>query len=93
MKGNSTYKVTNGKLIRIELQAEQNKITSIKVSGDFFMHPEQAIQVLEKQLHNSELDEAKLQEKISSIVEENSVQLFGFKPEDLAKAIMMAVKK
>ena len=92
MKGNSAHKVENGKLIKVRLQSEQGKITEVKIFGDFFMHPEEAIDVLENKLQGSELDEIKLRERIGSILESNSVRVFGFKAKDLAKAIMKAVE-
>lgn len=92
MKGNSVYKVENGKLLKVRLEAEQEKITRVKISGDFFMHPEEAIDALEKELEGTELEESKLREKIGSILESNSVRVFGFKAGDLAKAIMKAVE-
>ncbi len=92
MKGSSVYKVQNGKLLRVSVQEDNGRIAGIKVSGDFFLHPEEGIAVLEKELQGEALDEEKLREKISEIVERNSIQLFGFAAADLAKAIMMAVK-
>ena len=92
MKGNSVYKVENGKLLKVRLESEQGKITGIKILGDFFMHPEEAIAVLEKELQGTELNEGKLAERIASVLESNSVRVFGFKAGDLAKAIMKAVE-
>ncbi len=91
MKGQSVYKVPNGKLVKVSLEAGQGKVKKVKVSGDFFIHPEEAIDALEENLKGVELREDVLEKKILAIVEENSIQLFGFKSKDLAKAIMMAV--
>ncbi len=93
MNNSAVYKVEGGKLIRVSLEAEQGKITSIRIFGDFFLHPEEAIELIEKGLQGAELKEESLIEKITSIVERNSIQLFGFNAGDLAKAIMVAVSK
>ena len=93
MNNSAVYKVEGGKLIKVSLEAEQGKIASIKVFGDFFLHPEEAIELIEKGLQGAELNRETLKKKITSIVERNSIQLFGFKPLDLAKAIMVAVNK
>ncbi len=93
LKGSAIYKVEGGKLLKIALEAEKGKILSIRIFGDFFLHPEEAIELIEKGLQGAELKEESLMEKIDSVVEGNSIQLFGFKAADLAKAIMAAVSK
>ena len=93
MKGKAIYKVEGGKLLKIALEAEKGKILSVRIFGDFFLHPEEAIELIEKGLQGAELNRETLKKKITSIVERNSIQLFGFKPLDLAKAIMVAVNK
>jgi hypothetical protein len=48
------YKVAGGKLLRVKLSldegTESTKIHSITITGDFFMHPEDAIDELEHTL-------------------------------------------
>lgn len=48
------YKVAGGKLLRVQLSlvgdANSRTIESIKITGDFFMHPENAIENLENEL-------------------------------------------
>ena len=92
MKGSSVHKAENGKMLKIALEYEKGKVLGIRISGDFFMHPEESITVLENRLKGTELDEERLGKKAASIVEENSIQLFGFEAKDLAKAIMEAVQ-
>ena len=92
MDGKSIYKAPNGKLVKIELKAGET-IQEVKIMGDFFMHPEEAVEIIEKGLKGMRLDEQKLKERAEEIIEKNSIQVFGFKPEDLAKAIMMAAEK
>ncbi len=92
MDGKSTYKVPDGKLLKIALQAEEARIASVKIRGDFFLHPEESIELLEAGLKGEQLQQEKLMKKIASIVESNSIKLFGFNPADLAKAIMLAAE-
>lgn len=93
MKGISLYKVEGGKMLRLSLEHDGKRVCSVKIAGDFFMHPEESISLLEHGLKGTPLDESSLQERASSIVRENSIQLFGFAPADLAKAVMRAVSK
>lgn len=93
MEGKSMYKVPDGKLLKVHLHAAGGKVKAVRINGDFFLHPEEAIVLLEQGLQGTSLQEEKLKEKIGLIVEGNSIQLFGFRPADLARAIMMAVGK
>jgi lipoate-protein ligase A len=92
MKGQSVHKVLDGKLVKVRLEAEKGKIKSIRISGDFFIHPEEKIEALEKGLAGTELSERALEKRVSELIEGNSMQVFGFKAGDLAKAILMAVQ-
>lgn len=44
------YKVAGGKLLRVRLDAPAGVIAAINITGDFFMHPEEAIEALEQML-------------------------------------------
>jgi lipoate-protein ligase A len=48
----ATRKAPGGKLIHVSLNLDKHCIRSIKITGDFFLHPEEAILDLEKALHN-----------------------------------------
>ncbi|MCX6798878.1 MAG: hypothetical protein NTW59_02150 [Candidatus Diapherotrites archaeon] len=91
--GKSVFKVEGGKLLKISLEHSGCAISSVKIAGDFFLHPEEAVGLIEEGLEGTPLDENTLKNKIEAIVKENSLQLFGFAPADLARAIMMAVKQ
>ncbi|ASJ12273.1 lipoate protein ligase C-terminal domain-containing protein [Thermococcus thioreducens] len=44
-------------LIRIEFDERDGKAEHVKITGDFFMHPEEAVQELEKKLEGHKLEE------------------------------------
>jgi hypothetical protein len=48
--GRVEFKVPGGKLIAAEAEAEGGRIVRVKITGDFFMHPEEAIEELEVSL-------------------------------------------
>ncbi len=85
MKKHIDYKVPNGKLIRLEIDLDGNIIKSIKITGDFFIHPESKIEEIENELKNIKLEnvEAVVRKKIES----EEIKLIGFGPKDLANAI------
>ena len=84
------YKVQGGKLIRVQLSVQADIITQIKITGDFFMHPEELIEDLEKALVGQTLDMKNLTHRIVAFMEKNGVVLLGALPEDFAKCILMA---
>ncbi|WP_258084935.1 lipoate protein ligase C-terminal domain-containing protein [Thermococcus thermotolerans] len=44
-------------LIRIEFDERDGKAEHVKITGDFFMHPEEAVQELERKLEGHKLEE------------------------------------
>ncbi|WP_297092358.1 lipoate protein ligase C-terminal domain-containing protein [Thermococcus sp.] len=44
-------------LIRIEFDEREGIAEHVKITGDFFMHPEEAVQELEKKLEGHKLEE------------------------------------
>jgi len=91
--GKAEYKVKGGKLIRVQLYRRGNKIDKIKITGDFFLHPEDLIEELEKTLLNHPLNETDLTDAIGDLIEQRKAILLGASPEDFAKCIVMAGEK
>lgn len=94
MNSKSIYKIPNGKLLKIFLDYDEknNSIKSISVTGDFFAYPEEAIDIIEKKLIDTKLDESILLEKINSVIKDNNIEFIGLNAEGLAKGILMCLK-
>jgi hypothetical protein len=86
-EGKSILKVPNGKLLKIFLDYEDNKINKIKITGDFFIHPEETIEKLEKTLNGVEFNS--LEKKIDDFFDNEDPQMFGITIDSLKKAIKM----
>ncbi|MBN2067121.1 MAG: hypothetical protein JW744_01495 [Candidatus Diapherotrites archaeon] len=82
------YKVPNGKLVRVRAEFQGELVLALKITGDFFMHPEHGIELVEAAAKGKTLEE--LQGAIERAVEENSITLFGVSPEAIAHAVKMA---
>jgi lipoate---protein ligase len=91
MQSHSIYKVPQGKLLKISLEYDEKKniIIDIRITGDFFAYPEEAIELLEKKLKNTVFDQAELLDKISSLIAENQIEFIGLNAEGLTKGILM----
>lgn len=85
------YKVEGGKLIKVQVSKIGEKIGFVKITGDFFMHPEDLIEDLEKSLLGCPLDEKTITEVIRRFIKDKGVVLLGVSPEDFAKCIIRAV--
>ena len=91
--GKAEYKVKGGKLVKIQLAQRSTRIEKIKITGDFFLHPETLIETLEKALKGRLLHEQDLTEFIDSLLKREKAALLGVAPKDIAKCIMMAGQK
>ena len=68
----------------------EGKITWIKITGDFFLHPEELIEEMERRLIGLQLKEKEISDSIKELIEENKATLLGASPEDFARCIIMA---
>jgi len=89
----SEYKVYGGKLIRVSLTVEAGVIVDLKITGDFFMHPEESIVGLEAHLRGLTVDAASLSEHIEDYLKRNRVEMLGASSKDFATAILRALDK
>lgn len=92
LQGKSVYKVPQGKLLKIFLDfgPADSRINSVKITGDFFLHPENGIELIEKKLRGVRIAEA--EGIVTKAVQENLLQFFGAGPESIALAIKMAAE-
>ena len=81
------------KLLKIELkfQEKTRHIHSIKITGDFFVHPEEAIEILEASLVGIKLEKESLRNKISYILKD--CQLYGFDVDSLTDSIIQCSER
>jgi len=88
LKFKGSYKAA--KLIKISMDVENGVIISIKITGDFFMYPEEAIRGLENALIGASLDVEDLKSRISKFILENNVEIPMISVMDLVNAILSA---
>jgi lipoate-protein ligase A len=84
------YKVPGGKLLAAELGVEGGRLVGVKITGDFFMHPEAAIIELEKALDNIPI--ADLEDNVNRFFKDNDVTLFGVEAGDFVKVVRLALE-
>jgi hypothetical protein len=85
------------KLIKILLEyndqedSKKKIINSIKITGDFFLYPEESLEYLEAQLKGTILDRDMLKEKMDKCLKNS--EAFGFDTESMVAAILGCVAK
>ena len=94
--GRCDRKVEKGKLLRISVTLRSSGgvlvLTGVNVFGDFFMHPEEAIEGLEEAILRSGMDLEERQDGVSSYLSEGGIELFGASPADIALAVQGAIE-
>lgn len=92
-QGKALKKIPGGKLVRVDVDYGE-RIEKCCITGDFFMHPEEALLAVEKCLIGLDLpfDPAAAEEKIEAILHEQQADVVGFTPVDLAALIGEALK-
>ena len=90
MQKKSIYKVPDGKLIKISLDFDESShnINDIQINGDFFVYPEESIQLLEKELVGIIIDRSVINDLIDAFVDKNQIEFIGINAESLTEAIM-----
>jgi lipoate-protein ligase A len=85
------YKVPNGKLICAKIQVNDNRITNLQISGDFFLLPETDLEDLESQLIGMKTDIEAIKIKVTSFFTKQKTTIVGASPEDFAHVINSAI--
>ncbi|MFL6483331.1 MAG: lipoate protein ligase C-terminal domain-containing protein [Nitrososphaera sp.] len=76
------------KLIRINLEysERENTINQIRISGDFFFYPEEALEALEADLIGRKMERDTLKQEIEKSL--GKTEVYGFDSTSLTEAIL-----
>ncbi len=91
--GAAEAKVKGGKLVRVKLAHDGERIEEIRITGDFFVHPEEGLESIEKAIVGLTVAETKeqIQTAIEGTVAAERLLLIGFTPSDLASLVEEAL--
>ncbi|MGD0818525.1 MAG: hypothetical protein ABR986_09055 [Methanomassiliicoccales archaeon] len=78
-------KVPGGKLVRVDAVCEQGVLSKIRITGDFFVHPEEALTSIERDLNAGGLSghEEDLEQRVDAIIIASGAKLVGFGANDI----------
>lgn len=90
------YKVPGGKLVVVDLASVEGRLRDVRVSGDFFLEPDHALDVINGALVGRPADssEAALADAIRDALGDafgDGAALFGITPEGVAIAVHRAL--
>ena len=85
MEKHIDYKVKNGKLLRIRIKLEKGIIKDIKITGDFFIYPEESIFEIEKVLKGINIKNVK--DVLDKTIKSKKIRVIGFGSKDVVKAL------
>ncbi|MDE1823498.1 MAG: hypothetical protein KGI00_05470 [Candidatus Micrarchaeota archaeon] len=93
MEGYAEYKVPDGKLVSVKV-TYSDRIESLQILGDFFIHPEESLTDIENIFINMDVNETegRITEMIRGIVIAKKIEMIGVTPEAIAKTTKMAIK-
>jgi hypothetical protein len=89
------YKVPNGKLLKLFVSFNEDSgdpiISDIKLTGDFFIYPEEKITLIEDFFKGQNLNQLSEQKsELEKLLEEHQVELFGIDIESIFLTILKA---
>ncbi len=77
-------------MVRVRLTERDGRIETLKISGDFFLVPEESLSKLEKMLVDTRIDEGELKLLVDRFFRGTQAQGLGVSADDFVKAILAA---
>lgn len=86
------YKTPGGKLVVVDLAVADGVLSRVRVSGDFFLYPEEALAAIDGALvgASATADHAALTTRIAAALAPD-VTMLGFSPDAVARAVRRAL--
>jgi hypothetical protein len=84
------YKVPGGKMLKIKITIQGKIIETVTILGDFFLHPESTIEVIEERIRGCNVDVGLITSEIQKVLDNEKAVLIGVNALDIAKAIEKA---
>ncbi len=93
MDYSAVEKIPGGKLLSLDARVEEGVIVNVKITGDFFLHPEERVEALERACENvrADFDWVVLQRKLDDAVRDNGITLFGISTQDIVRVLAKAL--
>lgn len=86
------YKVPGGKLVVADLSLADGRLADVRISGDFFLEPPEALDAINQALTGlpADADEARLSQAVAQALPPGT-EMYGFSPEAIAVVLRRAL--
>jgi len=83
------YKTPGGKLVIAEFEVRDGCFTAVRISGDFFLYPEDALPLMNEALEGASTDATafELASRVAIAVPPET-EMLGFSPEAVVEAVL-----
>ena len=92
MISKTTYKTPEGKNINITVDISANKLQNIEITGDFSLYPDKSIEEIERGIMDVDIDEAKITQKLQSIIKKHKITFVGITEYSFARAVIISCR-
>lgn len=80
-----TKKIPGGKLIQIDFKVAYGAIQKIAITGDFFLHPEEVLDEIEKTLIGRQIEN--VADTIDYVLKKNDASFIGVSSQDIQELL------
>ncbi|HMB44662.1 MAG TPA: hypothetical protein VKL21_02460 [Candidatus Methanoperedens sp.] len=93
MKSQARQKIKEGKVVKVQIEYDE-VIETIRITGDFFLHPEDILDKIEKGIIGLEktVSEERIISNINRTIAGEDIQMIGISPESIAGLVKEALK-
>lgn len=92
MKSRVLVEDPKGKFLKISMDFNET-INDIVITGDFFVHPEEAIDELQESLKGARTEPQVIRDILEEFFERQEVRMYGISTEGVLSGIMECVKR
>jgi lipoate-protein ligase A len=85
-------KVKEGKVVKVEVDCDE-LIRNVRITGDFFLHPEDILEEIEKSMVGLErnADEETITSHILKVIADRDIQMIGISPGSISRLMKEAL--
>jgi hypothetical protein len=80
------YKPPGGKLVVADFEIRDGRLADVRITGDFFLYPEEALTAISMTLTDMAADAVDMADRIAAALPAGA-ELLGFSPEAIAEAV------
>jgi lipoate-protein ligase A len=88
------FKTPGGKLVIVDFDVADNRLSDVRVTGDFFVYPEESFGAIREALEGlpREMSESAMAEHVRLAIPEGT-ELLGTSPQAIATAVLRALNE